>query len=228
MSDKILLALKNIDFFYQSDSGTLQVLNGTNMRVGLGETVALIGRSGSGKSTLMNILAGLLIPHSGEVIWRGQEITKINEADRVALRRKTIGVVYQFHHLLPEFSAVENVMLPMMLNGQKPNDSRNRAIELLHSVSLIDRLDHRPGELSGGERQRVAIARALATNPAVLLMDEPTGNLDEYTADKVLDILISIAKTSATALVIVTHDRRVASQADRSLLLRHGQLEVSS
>lgn len=225
MSDKTLLELRNVDFSYESDASVLNLLMGTNMQVMKGETISLMGRSGSGKSTLMNILAGILMPQSGKVLWRGRDVTKINELERVNLRRGTIGVVYQFHHLLSEFSAIENIMLPVMLNGSSQRRSRKRAIELLQSVSLQDRSEHRPGELSGGERQRVAIARAMAANPAVLLMDEPTGNLDEQTADQVLDMLMTITQSSETSLVIITHDRRVGFQADRSLILRHGQLE---
>jgi lipoprotein-releasing system ATP-binding protein len=176
----------------------------------------------------MNILAGLLMPEQGSVVWHGRDITSLSDAKRVALRRETIGVVYQFHHLLPEFSAEENVMLPAMLAGQTPTESKRIAHNLLSQVGLDHRVTHRPGELSGGERQRVAIARALAGNPSVLLMDEPTGNLDETTADQVLSMLIELSKSTGTSLVIVTHDRRVASQTDQQFELHRGQLQAVS
>jgi lipoprotein-releasing system ATP-binding protein len=172
----------------------------------------------------MNILAGLLLPEQGFVVWQGTDITRLSDAKRVALRRQTIGVVYQFHHLLPEFSAEENVMLPAMLGGQSVTASKRLALKLLTQVGLEHRVGHRPGELSGGERQRVAIARALAGNPKVLLMDEPTGNLDEATADHVLSMLVDLSKQTETSLVIVTHDRRVAAQTDQQFELRHGRL----
>jgi lipoprotein-releasing system ATP-binding protein len=169
-------------------------------------------------------LAGLLLPEQGAVVWQGTDITQLSDAKRVALRRQTIGVVYQFHHLLPEFSAEENVMLPAMLGGQSVTASKRLALKLLTQVGLEHRVGHRPGELSGGERQRVAIARALAGNPKVLLMDEPTGNLDEATADHVLSMLVDLSKQTETSLVIVTHDRRVAAQTDQQFELRHGRL----
>jgi lipoprotein-releasing system ATP-binding protein len=172
----------------------------------------------------MNILAGLLLPEQGSVVWQGTDITRLSDAKRVALRRQTIGVVYQFHHLLPEFSAEENVMLPAMLGGQSVTASKRLALKLLTQVGLEHRVGHRPGELSGGERQRVAIARALAGNPKVLLMDEPTGNLDEATADHVLSMLVDLSRQTETSLVIVTHDRRVAAQTDQQFELRHGRL----
>lgn len=172
----------------------------------------------------MNILAGLLLPERGSVIWQESDITRLSDAERVSLRRQTIGVVYQFHHLLPEFSAEENVMLPAMLGGQSVATSTRLARELLEQVGLEHRVGHRPGELSGGERQRVAIARALAGGPKVLLMDEPTGNLDESTADRVLSMLVDLSKTTQTSLVIVTHDRRVAAQTEQLFELCHGQL----
>jgi lipoprotein-releasing system ATP-binding protein len=172
----------------------------------------------------MNILAGLLLPEQGSVVWQGTDITRLSDAKRVALRRQTIGVVYQFHHLLPEFSAEENVMLPAMLGGQSVTASKRLALKFLTQVGLEHRVGHRPGELSGGERQRVAIARALAGNPKVLLMDEPTGNLDEATADHVLSMLVDLSKQTETSLVIVTHDRRVAAQTDQQFELRHGRL----
>jgi lipoprotein-releasing system ATP-binding protein len=224
MNDNLLLELQNVSFVYGEGESRVSVLENVSFSVHSGQRIALVGRSGSGKSTLMNILAGLLLPDQGSVVWQGTDITRLSDAERVALRRQTIGVVYQFHHLLPEFSAEENVMLPAMLGGQSVTVSKQLAHKLLKQVDLGHRVDHRPGELSGGERQRVAIARALAGNPKVLLMDEPTGNLDVATADQVLSMLVDLSKESQTSLVIVTHDRRVAAQTDQQFELRHSQL----
>ena len=224
MSDSPVLELQDVSFGYGEGEDRTSVLENVNFSVESGQRLALLGRSGSGKSTLMNILAGLLLPERGSVIWQGSDITRLSDAERVSLRRQTIGVVYQFHHLLPEFSAEENVMLPAMLGGQSVATSTRLARELLEQVGLEHRVGHRPGELSGGERQRVAIARALAGGPKVLLMDEPTGNLDESTADRVLSMLVDLSKTTQTSLVIVTHDRRVAAQTEQLFELCHGQL----
>ena len=224
MSDSPVLELQDVSFGYGEGEDRTSVLENVNFSVESGQRLALLGRSGSGKSTLMNILAGLLLPERGSVIWQGSDITQLSDAERVSLRRQTIGVVYQFHHLLPEFSAEENVMLPAMLGGQSVATSTRLARELLEQVGLEHRVGHRPGELSGGERQRVAIARALAGAPKVLLMDEPTGNLDESTADRVLSMLVDLSKTTQTSLVIVTHDRRVAAQTEQLFELCHGQL----
>jgi len=225
MSDSALLELQHVSFAYGEGESLVPVLENVDFSVRSGRRIALLGRSGSGKSTLMNILAGLLLPEQGSVAWQGTDITRLSDAKRVALRRQTIGVVYQFHHLLPEFSAEENVMLPAMLSGQSVTASKRLALKLLAQVGLEHRVGHRPGELSGGERQRVAIARALAGNPKVLLMDEPTGNLDEATADHVLSLLVDLSKQTETSLVIVTHDRRVAAQTDQQFELHRGMLQ---
>jgi lipoprotein-releasing system ATP-binding protein len=226
MSDDVLLTLRDVSFAYGEEEALVSVLEDVNFSVEAGQRLALLGRSGSGKSTLMNILAGLLLPEQGSVLWQGTDITRLSESKRVALRRQTIGVVYQFHHLLAEFSAEENVMLPAMLAGYSSSKAKQIAVRLLKQVGLENRVTHRPGELSGGERQRVAIARALAGNPKVLLMDEPTGNLDEATADNVLSMLINLSRTADTSLVIVTHDRRVAAQTDQQFELQHAQLQA--
>ena len=225
MSGSSLLELQSVSFCYGDGQSRIPVLDDVNFCITSGQRLALLGRSGSGKSTLMNILAGLLIPERGSVIWQGIDISQLNDAKLVALRRQTIGVVYQFHHLLPEFSAEENVALPAILGGQTVATSTRMARQLLDKVGLGHRFDHRPGELSGGERQRVAIARALAGHPKVLLMDEPTGNLDETTADQVLAMLIDLSKMTQTSLVIVTHDRRVATQTDQQFELHHGEMK---
>ena len=224
MSGSSLLELQSVSFGYGDGQSRIPVLDDVNFCIESGQRLALLGRSGSGKSTLMNILAGLLLPEQGSVVWQGTDITQLNDAKRVALRRHTIGVVYQFHHLLPEFSAEENVALPAILGGQTVAASTQLARQLLDQVGLGHRLAHRPGELSGGERQRVAIARALAGHPKVLLMDEPTGNLDETTADEVLAMLLDLSKTTQTSLVIVTHDRRVATQTDAQFELHRGEM----
>lgn len=228
MNDSVLLELRDVRFEYGEGRSALPVLQGIDFAIKPQDRIALVGRSGSGKSTLMNILAGLLTPTSGQVLWQGQDIGALSESARVAMRRQTIGVVYQFHHLLPEFSAEENVMLPAMLDGMSADAARSRARELLDAVSLGARLRHRPGELSGGERQRVAIARALSASPSVLLMDEPTGNLDEDTADQVLSMLLALSDATQTSLLIVTHDRRVAAQTTQCFALHHGLLETRS
>ena len=225
MSGSSLLELQSVTFGYGDGQSRISVLDDVNFCIESGQRIALLGRSGSGKSTLMNILAGLLMPERGSVVWQGTDITGLNDAKRVALRRQTIGVVYQFHHLLPEFSAEENVALPAILSGQTVATSTKMARHLLDQVGLGHRFDHRPGELSGGERQRVAIARALAGHPKVLLMDEPTGNLDETTAGQILAMLIDLSKMTQTSLVIVTHDRRVAAQTDQQLELHHGEMK---
>ncbi|MBU25454.1 MAG: lipoprotein-releasing system ATP-binding protein LolD [Gammaproteobacteria bacterium] len=224
MSADPLLRLSNATFAYGEIDSGVSVLEDVDFSIDTGQRLALIGRSGSGKSTLMSILAGLLLPAQGAVFWQGVDVTRLTDTKRVALRRETIGVVYQFHHLLPEFSAVENVMLPAMLAGKTPSTSETIAHTLLEQVGLEHRYSHRPGELSGGERQRVAIARALAGEPKVLLMDEPTGNLDEATADHVIAMLVELSKKTGTSLVIVTHDRRVAAQTDQQFELHQGQL----
>ena len=226
MSGDIQIGLSQVSFGYGHETQRVQVLDAVSFELKTNERVALIGRSGSGKSTLMNLLAGLLLPDSGEVLWNGQSVNTLNESARVATRRATIGVVYKFYHLLPEFSAVENVMLPAMLSGVNTADAKTRAHALLQSVGLQSRGDHRPGELSGGERQRVAIARAMAAKPSVLLMDEPTGNLDEETADQMLSLLLRLSRDTGTSLLLVTHDRRVAGQMDRCLQLHHGHLQT--
>jgi lipoprotein-releasing system ATP-binding protein len=226
MSDDVQIGLSQVSFGYGEAAQRVQVLDSVSFELKTNERVALIGRSGSGKSTLMNLLAGLLLPDRGDIRWGGQSVSALNENARVVQRRSTIGVVYQFHHLLPEFSAVENVMLPAMLSGLQTKYAKTRAHALLQSVGLQSRGDHRPGELSGGERQRVAIARAMAAHPSVLLMDEPTGNLDEETADQILNLLLQLSHENGTSLLLVTHDRRVAGQMDRCLQLHHGHLQT--
>lgn len=227
MNTETLIRLEDVSFGFGDGPSQVSVLKSLSWSMTPGQRVALLGRSGSGKSTLMNLLAGLLLPQSGTIYWADQPIHRLSETERVAARRQMIGVVYQFHHLLPEFSALENVMLPALLAGHSASSATQVAHELLAAVDLTHRATHRPGELSGGERQRVAIARALAADPQVLLMDEPTGNLDEETADRVLAMLFQLSSDRGLSLLIVTHDRRAAAMADQQWLLQHGQLHLA-
>jgi len=226
MGDELpVLHLDDIERRYTQGDATLFILNGATLSVWAGESVALIAPSGAGKSTLLHIAGLLEHPSAGEV-WVGERATsRLSDAERTAIRREQIGFVYQAHHLLPEFSALENVMLPQMIFGLARSEARSRATELLEFLGLGKRLEHRPAELSGGEQQRVAIARAVANAPRILLADEPTGNLDPHTADHVFGTLQKLVRASGLAAVVATHNLDLAGRMDRRVTIREGKVE---
>lgn len=223
-TDDAVIRCEGLGKTYAEGRMETPVFDGLDLCVKRGETVAIVGASGAGKSTLLHLLGGLDMPTSGEVYVAGQKMSALSDAERGRLRNRALGFVYQFHHLLPEFTALENVMLPVLLSGAPVREAQARADDLLRAVGLGHRLEHKPGELSGGERQRAAVARALVNRPACVLGDEPTGNLDEKTAQTVFELMLALNRDHGTSLVLVTHDHRLARKLDRVLELHEGSL----
>ena len=219
-----IIECRSVSFSYNEGNNKTSVLKNLNFEIKSGETTAIIGQSGCGKSTLLNLMAGLDTPTEGDVLIANTNISKISEKDRTELRAKNLGFVYQFHHLLNDFSSLYNVALPLLIMGVDKSDALLQAKKILTKVGLENRLNHKPSELSGGERQRVAIARAMITEPTCLLADEPTGNLDAENAKEVLELIIELNTNKTTALLIVTHDLSIANKMGRKLTLTNGEI----
>jgi lipoprotein-releasing system ATP-binding protein len=224
MSEPVLVT-RNLKRSFTQGDVTIEVLRGVDLQIGQGEIVALLGPSGSGKSTLLQAVGLLEGGFQGSIRLQGEEAAELDDDGRTRLRREFLGFVYQFHHLLPEFNARENVVLPQLVRDAEPDEARERAEQLLGALGLSQRLDHRPAKLSGGEQQRVAVARALANKPPLVLADEPTGNLDEHTADAVLAEFLKLVRGEGSAALVATHNERLASKMDRVVRLHEGRLE---
>ena len=224
MSSEAVLQIRHLRRTYETGQGTIEVLKGANLTVVPGEIVGLIGPSGSGKSSLLHAAGLLERPTGGEIVIEGRDCGALSDPERTKIRLQSIGFVYQFHHLLPEFSALENVALPCLIAGRSAPDANKRAAELLGQMGLSDRTTHRPGQLSGGEQQRVAIARALANRPRLLLADEPTGNLDPGTSEVLFEILHDLVRATGVAAHVATHNLDMAAHMDRVLALKDGRL----
>ena len=224
MAIAVLEARDIVKSYRGGDGGLISVLNGANLTVNRGEMVAVVGASGAGKSTLLHVLGALDRPTRGYVVIAGEPVEGRSDDELATVRNRKVGFVFQFHHLLREFSALENVMMPMRIGGTPPAEARSRAEQLLSRVGLSGRMQHRPSELSGGEQQRTAVARALAVDPAVLLADEPSGNLDHANSERLHDLFAELARDLEIGMVVVTHNRSLAARADRTLLLEDGRL----
>ncbi len=209
---------------YKQGDGSLEILTGVNLEVKPGETISIMGSSGSGKSTLLHLLAGLDVPTSGTIIVDGHDLTQLSDNQICQIRNKNLGFIYQFHHLLPEFTALENILMPLLIRGNITPNERKDAVNILSLMNLKDRVNHFPGQLSGGERQRVAIARAVINNPKLIFADEPTGNLDNHTSNQVLEIFFQLQKELETSLIMVTHDLEIASKTKYQYRLHEGKL----
>ncbi len=220
----LVIDCRQVTRTYTEGPEKLTIFSDISLEVSAGETVAIVGSSGAGKTTLLNLLGGLDRPSSGQIAICGRELHRLSEANRARFRNRHLGFVYQFHHLLPEFSAQENVMMPCVLGGMAPDQATSKAVDILSRVGLSGRLAHKPGELSGGERQRVAIARALVNEPECVLLDEPTGNLDEHTGEGVRSLIESLRDQLGISFVMVTHDMRMARSLGRVLRLEQGRL----
>lgn len=225
MNNTIAVECAGLSKTYDDGVSKIEVLRKIDLQVRASEMVAIVGSSGSGKSTLLHLLGGLDKPTSGSVKISGQELLKLPEHEKCRLRNQKLGFIYQFHHLLPEFTALENAAMPLLIGNAEPKTAKSKAEHLLELVGLKDRLQHKIGELSGGERQRVAIARALVSNPLCVLADEPTGNLDPRNAEKVLELFFDLQKASNTSVIMVTHDSHIAKKAQRMMRLEEGQLK---
>ncbi|AWH87171.1 lipoprotein-releasing ABC transporter ATP-binding protein LolD [Limnobaculum parvum] len=228
MNNSLLLQCVDLCKTYQEGKLKTEVLKDVAFSMAPGELMAIVGSSGSGKSTLLHLLGGLDAPTSGDVIFKGRSLSAMSSTNKAELRNTQLGFIYQFHHLLPDFTALENAAMPLMIGQVKPSEAEDRARAMLAAVGLEKRAAHRPSELSGGERQRVAIARALVNNPALVLADEPTGNLDQRTADSIFELLGKLNQQQGTAFLVVTHDLKLARRLDRQLEMRDGHLSQQS